>query len=106
MSNFDPPPPSSEDGNNYVTKHQALHLAQEAGRAAVHELFTALGVDASDPKAVIQQQVDFAYLRRQRQNADKFSIWMKLTIFGFAASGCATAFWQGFKILARKGGAG
>ena len=92
------------DKHEYVTKHQAFNIAQEAGRAAVVELLTALGIDTSDQGAVIQQQVDFAYLRRTRTQAEKFSVWMKMTIIGFAASGAVTAFWQGFKLLSKKSG--
>lgn len=63
---------------------------------SVLKTLTALGVDASSPEAIVQAQVDFAYLRRSRRGAEEVAKWMKRTIVTAAVSGAGAMLWVGF----------
>lgn len=45
-------------------------IAAKAARAAVLEMFIALGVNARDPEAILKMQKDFAYIRVWRESMD------------------------------------
>ena len=81
----------------YVTKHQALQIAQEGGRAAATELLTALGVDTSSPEAIIKQQVDFAHLRRHRRSTEAIRQHSFKVAVGVAITGVLGALWMAMK---------
>lgn len=49
-----------------LTSEEIKHLAEEAAKSAVRELLVAMGVDANDPKALIEMQKDFAHIRGWR----------------------------------------
>ena len=53
-----------------LTSSEIEHIAEESARKAVRELLLAMGVDASDPKALIEMQKDFAHNRRWRESAE------------------------------------
>jgi hypothetical protein len=42
----------------------------EIARAVISEMFLTLGVDASDPKALIELQHDFHFIRNWRESRD------------------------------------
>lgn len=53
-----------------LTSEEIKHLAEEAAKSAVRELLVAMGVDANDPKALIEMQKDFAHIRVWRESTD------------------------------------
>ena len=55
----------------YVTRHQAHQIGKRAGQAAAVEILTAIGINATSPKDIIQVQVDMAHLRRERLAAEE-----------------------------------
>tara|TARA_R110000803_G_scaffold168181_1_gene231352 strand:- start:603 stop:875 length:273 start_codon:yes stop_codon:yes gene_type:complete len=81
----------------YVTKVQAVSLAQEAGRAAAQELLTALGIDTSSQESMIQVQVDNAYLRRSRKSSEAMVQHGKKIFIGLVIAGTIGAIWAAIK---------
>ena len=53
-----------------MTREEVKEVASEAADAAVMRMLLALGVDASDPEAVIAMQSDFRHLRAWREASD------------------------------------
>ena len=58
-----------------MTDAERIHeIAREVARETVkemwREMFKGLGVDTSDPEAVIKMQADFAHLRSWRESTD------------------------------------
>jgi hypothetical protein len=54
-----------------VTSREEMHaIAEEAAEKTVAKMLLALGVDASDPEAVIAMQNDFRHLRAWREASD------------------------------------
>ena len=53
-----------------LTSSEIEHIAEESARKAVRELLLAMGVDASDPKALIQMQKNMAHLNIWRESAE------------------------------------
>ena len=69
--------------NEYVTRHQAMTIAQEAGKTASIEVLRYIGIDASSTAAVIEAQKDMAYLRNKREtqkDTTKRTRWAAITI--------------------------
>lgn len=91
----------SEDVNLYVSKEQALLIAQEAGKAAAKELLTTLGVDTSSPEAIIRQQVDFAHLRRARRSSESIRQHSFKVVIATALVGALSFMWV---TLSKSGG--
>ena len=100
--------------DHYVTRHEAMSIAQEAGRNAAIETLKLLGFEVSDP---IEVQKDIAYLRKIREadneasEADRMwvrqaregeqatKLMVKRTFIGTLITGMCLALWQGFKHL-------
>jgi len=75
--------PETSDKNEYVTRHQAMTLAQEAGKTASIEVLRYIGIDASTPQATIETQKDMAFLRNKRETqkeVTKRTRWAAVTI--------------------------
>lgn len=107
------------DPGEYVTRHQALKVAQEAAHAvivelgptvvkdsaekaantAVREVLTEMGINTSDPDAIIQQQVDMAHLRRHRKASERWRDKIMNTAIGVIVVGALATFWLGFQIM-------
>ncbi len=51
-----------------TTPDEITEIAREAAREAVREMMTTLGIDASNPAAIIEAQKDFQALRSWRQS--------------------------------------
>lgn len=75
-------------------------------KQSVHETLTTLGMDISDPEAVIAMQADHAYLRRSRLGADEVTKWFKRGVVGVGTSAGLYALWEGIKASARLKGGG
>lgn len=56
---------------------------EAVAKAAVKETFLALGVDVSDPQAVIDMQADFRHLRAWRESTEAVKRKALLTAVGF-----------------------
>lgn len=52
-------------------KHEEVQaVAQAAAREAVREMLLTLGIDASNPEAIIEMQKDFQVIRTWRQSSE------------------------------------
>ncbi len=51
-----------------LTSEEIRHLASESAKSAVRELLVAMGVDANDPKSLLEMQEDFSHLRAWRKS--------------------------------------
>jgi hypothetical protein len=60
---------------------------QAVAKAAVRETFLALGVDISDPEAVIDMQADFQHLRAWRESTEAVKRKALLTAVGVVITG-------------------
>lgn len=110
---------SETDPHKYVTRHQSLMIAQEAAHAvilelgptvvreaaekasnnAVREVLTEMGINTSDPDAIIQQQVDMAHLRRHRKASERWRDKIMNTAIGVIVVGALATFWLGFQMI-------
>ena len=90
----------------YVTKAQAIAIAQaaakEAAREAVRDMLLALGLDVEDADGIIQHQVDFSWLRRQRRASEQIAQWSKRTVLGLAVTGALGLLWLGLMEALKK----
>lgn len=87
--------PGSDD--EWLSKHRALVLAQEAGRAAAIEVTQMMGVDLSDGEAVTEAQKDFAHLRRSRQTQDALKVHSVKMFVSALIVASLGALWLGIK---------
>ena len=85
------------DDNDYVTKHQAIEIASQAGQAAARDVLTALGIDTSSQESMIQVQVDNAYLRRARKSSEAMVQHGKKIFVGLVIAGTLGAIWAAIK---------
>jgi hypothetical protein len=53
-----------------LTSSEIEHIAAASAKQAVRELLVAMGVDANDPKALLQMQADFKHLRTWRESVE------------------------------------
>ncbi len=72
-------------------------MTPNEAQTIVRATFTELGLDASDPHAVIEAQRDFAFLRRQRKVSERIGVSFRLTIIGLVLTGLATVLWLGIR---------
>jgi hypothetical protein len=88
-----------DNGDEYVTRNQAMQIGKRAAIATTHEIFQLLGHDLSSPESVIQIQVDSAWTRRQRVAGETMSKQIKKTAIGAVILGIMTAVWLGVQEL-------
>ena len=69
-------------------------LVRTAAREAVHEMLIAVGVDASNPAAVIEMQKDFQSLREWRQSLESVKRHGLLTAIGVVVVGILGMIWM------------
>lgn len=50
-----------------MTREEVREIAVAAADETVHQMLTALGVDASEPDAMLKMQADFRFVRRWRE---------------------------------------
>lgn len=79
------------------TSSEIEGIASAAAKQAVRELLVAMGVDANDPKALIEMQRDFAHIRRWRQSVETVRTQGLVVAVGIVFSGIAGAIWMAFR---------
>lgn len=80
-----------------MTHNEMQEMAKEAAREAVREWLTQLGLDASDPAAIVEIQRDFAHVRAWRTSVDAARSAAIKTGVGVLVSGFLGALWLIFK---------
>ena len=81
-----------------MTRDDVNKTAEEAADRAIGKLFLTLGVDLSDPKAVIAFQDDLRFLSRWRDSTQAVKRKALLTAVGVVVSGVV-----GYLLLAFRG---
>jgi len=76
-----------------VTRDDMNKTAEEAADRAIGKLFLTLGVDLSDPKAVIAFQDDLRFLSNWRESTQAVKRKALLTAVGVVVSGAIGLFW-------------
>jgi len=89
-------------GHEYVTKHQAMSIAQRSAQAAVHEILQALGVDSSTPSDIIETQKDMAHLRNHREGTEATAEQIKKVAIVIVITGALGALWLGLQSMLHK----
>lgn len=75
-----------------------LHeIANRAAEKAVEKMLLTLGVDVSDPEAIIRMQKDFQWLRSFRQSGETIKTKAITTVVGIFITGIVAAIWMAFK---------
>ncbi len=74
-----------------LTAPEVQQIATESARAAVREMLLTMGVDASDDKALVEMQKDFAHVRLWRQSVDTVRRQTFIVAVGVVVSGIAGA---------------
>ena len=72
-------------------------VAQAAAREAVREMMLAMGVDASDPKALLEMQKDFQSLRKWRKSVQDVQRHGLLTAVGVLIVGILGMIYMHFR---------
>lgn len=81
-----------------MTRDDVNKVAEEAAERAIGKMFLALGVDVSDPKAVIKFQDDLRFLDRWRESTEAVKRKALLTAVGVMVAGAI-----GYLLLAFRG---
>lgn len=80
-----------------LTQSEIKHIADESAKAALREMLVMMGVDANDPKALIEMQQDFAHLRVWRESVEAVRNKGLMVATGILVSGVLAAIWMAFK---------
>jgi hypothetical protein len=80
-----------------MTPDDVNRIAEEAADRALGKLFLTLGVDLSDPKAVIAFQDDLRFLSRWRDSTQAVKRKALLTAVGVIITGALGYFWLVFR---------
>jgi hypothetical protein len=80
-----------------MTPDDVNRIAEEAADRALGKLFLTLGVDLSDPKAVIAFQDDLRFLSQWRDSTQAVKRKALLTAVGVVVSGALGYFWLVFR---------
>lgn len=80
-----------------LTSDEIRHVASAAAKEAVQELLVALGVDASDPKALIEMQKDFAHVRAWRESVETVKKRSLIAAVTIITGGILGAIWMAIK---------
>lgn len=78
-----------------TSREEIREIAGEAAEQAVSRMLLALGVDASDPEAVIAMQADFKHLRSWRESTEavkRHSLKAAVTVIVTAGLGAVLVF--------------
>jgi hypothetical protein len=76
-----------------MTPDDVNRIAEEAADRALGKLFLTLGVDLSDPKAVIAFQDDLRFLNQWRDSTQAVKRKALLTVVGVIITGALGYFW-------------
>ena len=80
-----------------MTPDDVNRIAEEAADRALGKLFLTLGVDLSDPKAVIASQDDLRFLSQWRDSTQAVKRKALLTAVGVIITGALGYFWLVFR---------
>ena len=80
-----------------MTRDEMNKTAEEAADRAIGKLFLTLGVDLSDPKAVIAFQDDLRFLASWRESTQAVKRKALLTAVGVIITGALGYFWLVFR---------
>lgn len=80
-----------------LTQAEIKHIADESAKAALRDMLTMMGVDANDPKALIEMQADFAHLRTWRESVEAVRTKGILVATGIIVSGVIAAIWMAIR---------
>jgi hypothetical protein len=80
-----------------MTPDDVNRIAEEAADRALGKLFLTLGVDLSDPKAVIAFQDDLRFLSQWRDSTQAVKRKALLTAVGVIITGALGYFWLVFR---------
>lgn len=82
-----------------MTKEEIETVAEEAADKALHRLFLTIGIDITDPKAVIAFQDDLRHVRTWRESTTTIKQHALKTAVGVVVTGAlgwlAMIFWKG-----------
>lgn len=80
-----------------MTEAEIKQLADTAAHEAVKRTLLALGIDASDPEAIIAMQADFRHLRTWRESTEAVRRKAFLTAVAVIVTGALGYLWVAFK---------
>lgn len=69
------------------TNDDIADVAKAAAKEALREFALVVGIDASDPKSVLEAQKDFHWLRSRRNGGDAIKRHGLLTVVGLSVTG-------------------
>lgn len=70
-----------------LNSEEIRHIASESAKQAVRELLVAMGVDANDPKSLLELQADFAHIRAWRESVNTIKTQSLKTAVGIIITG-------------------
>lgn len=76
--------------------------ADAAAEKAIHRIFLALGIDASDIKSMLEVQADLAHLRKWRKSIERVHTVSLGTAVTVVLTGVFAALWLGVKAMVGK----
>jgi hypothetical protein len=80
-----------------MTPEEISEIAREAAREAVRETLTMLGIDASNPAAIIEAQKDFQFMRSLRMARNTVARQSLITAVGVLIAGLAGLIYMHFR---------
>jgi len=88
-----------EHSNAYITRHQAIALAQSSGIAAAKEVLEGFGIYASTPEAKAEYRKDMEHVRNQRNACASVKSKGVLCAVGVITTSVLAMVWMGFSAL-------
>jgi hypothetical protein len=70
-----------------MTRDEVNEISEEAAKKALQSFFLTLGVDVTDPKAVIRMQDDLRFLGNWRESTEAVKRKTLMTAVGFIVTG-------------------
>ena len=89
--------------NSYVTRHQALTIAHEAGTHAAKEVLEGFGIYASTPEAKAEYRKDMEHVRNQRNACSSVKAKGLVAAVGIVTVGILATLWMGLKATIKTG---
>lgn len=80
-----------------LTSVEVQHIASESAKAAVREVLITMGVDVTNPQALIELQRDFSHLRGWRNAVATLRVTSITAALGILVSGIAGGVWLAIK---------
>lgn len=80
-----------------MSPEEVKQIAAEAAEQAVAKMLLALGVDTTNPSAILEMQKDFAHVRIWRQSVETVRTRGLIAATGIVVTGVLGAVWLGFR---------